>query len=86
MLTAILFQEKRAAQKRGNEAMSKYRITRTDGLPDFLPDGYSQQITIECGSASMPLQEDIDSGKEKVAYFGGFPLELRPHDKIECIE
>lgn len=86
MLTATLFQEKRVALKRGNEAMNKYRITRTDDLPDFLSNGYVQTITIECESVSMPLQSDIDSGKEKVAYFGGFAIELRPHDKIEMVE
>lgn len=86
LLTTAFIQEKRTAKKRGNRAMTKYRITRTDGLPDFLPDGYSLQITIECGSASIPLQDDIDNGKEKTADFGGFPFELRPHDRIEIID
>lgn len=64
----------------------RYRIRRTDGLPEDLKAlGYCTELVLECGAVHLPTAEEIEQGGA-VAHFNGFEIELKPGDEVKAIE
>lgn len=65
--------------------MSKWRITRTAGIPESIAAlGFSESIVVEAGAANIPMPSELEHGGG-VARFGSFTIELQKGDKVEAV-